>query len=67
MKTLNQRNTAMARTKRDQMMRTRQTSKPSSNVAAETYFPKKLEKVESVIKKRVEIDKEIGRRRKMRN
>ena len=49
------------------MMRAREENKPTKDLKAETYFPKKLHNVESVIKKRVEIDREINKRRKVRN
>lgn len=49
------------------MMRAREENKPAKDLKAETYFPKKLHNVESVIKKRVEIDREINKRRKIRN
>ena len=67
MKEFNKRNTAVAKTQRDKMMRTRHNQKSQVNSEAEQFFPKNLAKVESIIKNRVEIDKEIGRRRKMRN
>ena len=49
------------------MMRAREENKPAKDLKAESYFPKKLNNVESVIKKRVEIDREINKRRKIRN
>lgn len=67
LKTLNDRNSAIARQKRDQMMRTRTGNQTMQSIKAESYFPKKLEGVQSVIKNRVKVDKEIGRRRKARN
>ena len=67
MKQLNKRNSAVAKQQRDKMNRTWQSSKPNMSLQAEKYFPKHLQSVESVIKKRVQQDKEIGRRRKVYN
>ena len=67
MKKYQRRNTAVAKLQRDKMTASRHQNKHLPNPAAEQYFPKNLNHVESLIKNRVEIDKEIGRRRKMRN
>ena len=65
--TIHHRNTAIAKKKRDQMMRSRMSNQNLNTSNTEKFVPKSLRNVQGVYKNKIQIDREIGRRRKMRN